>query len=280
MRDNSGEEAAMCGIFNKIQGNMPEFTNSEKKVARFILKEKQAVTNMTILDISQGASVSEASVMRFCNKLGIKKLMDLKIQIAKDAGETVHRGNDIFSIQEQELVEVIRNTSRLLDKSAIEKVVDLIEKSRKVYFFGIAASGISAQVGEDSFQRMGKQAIAVTEGHFQLLTAATMNREDLVIVLSLSGNTRDVYEACTVAEERGAFIVAITSYGKSHIAKLADIVLLSSAQEDLIDGGKMSGYISQFCVLDCLKREYAMRNAEAVAQVKELLGKAVLCKKY
>ena len=42
---------------------MPEFTNSEKKVARFILAEKQNITNMSILDIAQGASVSEASVM-------------------------------------------------------------------------------------------------------------------------------------------------------------------------------------------------------------------------
>ena len=185
----------MCGIFNRIQGSMPEFTNSEKKVATFVLKEKQAVTNMTILDISQGAGVSEASVMRFCNKLGIKKLMDLKIQIAKDVEEVVREEDDIFALQEQELVDVVRNTSRLLDRTAVQQVVERMENSERVYFFGIAASGISAQVGEDSFRRMGKQSIAVTEGHFQLLTAATMGKGDLVIVLSLSGNTKDVCEA-------------------------------------------------------------------------------------
>ena len=64
---------------------MTEFTNSERKVARFILAEKQGITNMTILDIAQGADVSEASVMRFCSKLGIRKLIDLRIQIAKDS---------------------------------------------------------------------------------------------------------------------------------------------------------------------------------------------------
>ena len=75
-------------------------------------------------------------------------------------------------------------------------------------------------------------------------------------------------------------MVAVTSYRKSQMAMLADIVLLTSAQEDLIDGGKMTGYISQFFVLDCLKREYAARNADAVAEIKELLGKAILSKKY
>ena len=60
------------GIFNRISTLMTEFTNSERKVARFILAEKQGITNMTILDIAQGADVSEASVMRFCSKLGIR----------------------------------------------------------------------------------------------------------------------------------------------------------------------------------------------------------------
>ncbi len=94
----------MHGIYNRIQTNMPEFTKSEKKVASFILQEKQAVTNMTILDISQGAGVSEASVMRFRNKLGIKKLIDLKIRIAKDSEVTVQKSDDIFVQQEKDFI--------------------------------------------------------------------------------------------------------------------------------------------------------------------------------
>ena len=81
------DDVKVKGIFNRISALMPEFTNSEKKVASFILSEKQNVTNMTILDIAQGASVSEASVMRFCNRLGIRKLIDLRIEIAKDSDE-------------------------------------------------------------------------------------------------------------------------------------------------------------------------------------------------
>ncbi len=270
----------MHGIYNRIQTNMPEFTKSEKKVASFILQEKQAVTNMTILDISQGAGVSEASVMRFCNKLGIKKLIDLKIRIAKDSEVTVQKSDDIFVQQEKDFIDIVHNTFRLLERSKVKQVVDAIEKSDKVYFYGIAASGISARVGEDSFQRMGKHAIAVTEGHVQMITAATMSADDVLIVLSLSGNTRDVCEASMIAKSKGAAIVAITSYAKSRMAQLADIVLLTSAQEDLIDGGKVTGYISQFCVLDCMKREYAARNEDSVAEIKETLAKAVFTKKY
>ena len=51
-------------------------------MASYILREKEGVTNMTLADIAEGAKVSEGSVIRFCNKLGIKKL---------DRSENMHR---------------------------------------------------------------------------------------------------------------------------------------------------------------------------------------------
>ena len=86
---------------------MTEFTNSERKVARFILAEKQGITNMTILDIAQGADVSEASVMRFCSKLGIRKLIDLRIQIAKDSDKVQPDPDNFLGQLENDYIDVI-----------------------------------------------------------------------------------------------------------------------------------------------------------------------------
>lgn len=270
----------MISIFDRIQANAPGFTKSEKKVASFILAERQNVTNMTILDISQGADVSEASVMRFCNKLGIKKLIDLKIQIAKDSEEAIPKSDDSFTRQEEDYIGIIKNTSSLVDRNSVKQAVDYIEKAQRVSFFGVAASGISAQAGEDSFQRMGKTASAVIDDHFQIMSAASMSEKDVVVALSLSGNTKDICEACILAREKGAKVIAVTSYSKSYLAKISDVVLLTSAKEDIIDGGKITGYVSQLYVLDCLKREYASRNQQAIAELKEVLAKAIIVKKY
>ncbi len=266
-------------IFDLINSILPELTKSERKVAQLVLDEREKLTNMTIMDISQVAHVSEASVMRFCNKIGFKRLIDFKIQIAKDATSSYKTTLGSTS-QEDEFVELVKNTASLVNDEKINRVVDLIENSEQLYFYGIASSGISARIGEDCFQRMGLRTSVVTEEHFQMLKAANMTERDMIIALSLSGNTRDLCDACQLAKDNHATVVAITSYPNSKLAKMADIVLLTSAEENLVDGGKITGSVSQLYVLDALKRGYEHRHLDAVARLKSLIGETIITKKY
>ena len=268
------------GIFNRIGTLMPEFTNSERKVARFILSEKQGITNMTILDIAQGADVSEASVMRFCSKLGIRKLIDLRIQIAKDSDKGHPASDNPLEQQENDYIDVIRNTSSLINAEKIDECVRMIESCSSLYFFGIAISGVAAVTGADSFMRVGINSHALTEGHYQLMRSSLMGPGDAVIALSLSGNTKDICEACQAAKDAGAGIIAVTSYAKSQLARIADIILLTSAKEDIIDGGKITGCLSQLYIIDALKRGYQSRHSGYASEMKEKLAKSIIVKKY
>lgn len=266
-------------IFSQIQSIYPGFTKSEKKVASFILSEKQGITNLTLMDIALGAGVSEASVLRFCNKLGIKKLIDLKIQIAKDAEIPEEEETNIYQKLKKDFTDIIEHTASLVDGQKVRQAVDYIEQADRVYFYGVAASGLCAQIAEDNFIRIGKDAHAKVDSHFQIMTSATMTPKDVVIVFSLSGNTKDTCESTFIARENGAKIIAITSYKTSQLAKIADVVLLTSAEENIINGGRIVAHISQLYVLDCLKREFTARNTAQVAALKENLGKAVIAKK-
>ncbi len=275
---NYTDRSGIKDIFNLINSFLPELTNSERKVAQLILNERENLTNMTILDIAQNAKVSEASVIRFCNRVGFKKLIDLKIQIAKDSSVSLDLSSNTSQLDD--FINVVKNTESLLDHEKIVQAVDIIEQANYIFFYGVAASGISARVGEDSFQRLGLNASAVTEDHFQVMKAASMKDGDLVIAFSLSGNTKDICVACQIAKDRGAKVIAITSYPNSIVAKLSNIVILTSAKEDLVDGGKITGYVSQLYALDAIKHEYASRHTSEVAKLKELIGASIITKKY
>ena len=269
----------MDNIFHVIEANYPQYTNADKKVASYILREKEGVTNMTLADIAEGAKVSEGSVIRFCNKLGIKKLIDLKICIAKISAKENERTDALGSALENEFAEIIHNTASLISPAQIEQAVDLIEQRRHIYFFGISVSGIAARMGENSFLRMGKSSQAIEEGHMQMLTASAMSADNALVVFSLTGNTKDTCEAAAAAKLRGVKIISITSYRNSQLAKISDIVLQTSAKEEIINGGRITGLISQMFVLDHLKREYTARHSEVVSQLKEDLAKTILLKK-
>ena len=102
--------AAVNNIFHTIQALWPEYTKSDKKVATFILDQQQNITNMTLADIAEEAGVSEGSVVRFLNKLGIKKLIDLKLSIAKSAEEAHPAEGALSSVVEGEFTDAVRWT--------------------------------------------------------------------------------------------------------------------------------------------------------------------------
>ena len=180
---------------------------------------------------------------------------------------------------EEEFSDVVHNTASLMDPERLCRAVDLMEHSRQVYFFGVAVSGIAASTGENSFIRMGKPVHAILEGHMQMIAAAGLTEEDVVVVFSLTGNTRDTCEAAALARQQGARIISVTSYVNSQLARISDVVLQTFAKEEIINGGRITGLVSQLYVLDCLKREYNKRNRARTVRLKEEIGKAILSKK-
>jgi len=58
-------------IIDKVYSQLPKMTATDQKVAQVILDEPVAAINWTIAMLAKKASVSEASVSRFCKSLGL-----------------------------------------------------------------------------------------------------------------------------------------------------------------------------------------------------------------
>ena len=71
--------AANSSFTSKILSNMAKFSNSEKKVAEWIVRNPERICDMSMIEIANQAGVSDATVLRFCRKSGFKGFFDLKI---------------------------------------------------------------------------------------------------------------------------------------------------------------------------------------------------------
>ena len=67
-----------------IRGRMNYLTNTERKIANYVLENYDQVLNSNITELAENAKVSDASVVRFCRSLGYKGYQDFKINAAKD----------------------------------------------------------------------------------------------------------------------------------------------------------------------------------------------------
>lgn len=259
-----------------IETFYPSFSKQEKKVADYVIKEKKQVCFMSLSEITKKINVSESTIVRFVKKLGFKGFIEFKLEVANEISNLQNYiSEDYIDNISSNIFETINKTKELIDKNDVEKVVEYINNSKRMFIFGIGASGVAALEMQNRFMRYGKIGHSVNDGHFQVMYSSVATSEDVIIVLSLSGETADLIYPLTIAKEKGAKIILITNYILSTLSKLSDVTLLTSGKETPLDGGSLIAKISQLYVIDILATGYALKNVETSQEMRNKIAKSI-----
>ncbi|RHW41999.1 MurR/RpiR family transcriptional regulator [Neobacillus notoginsengisoli] len=275
-------------IFSLIHSRYQSFTNTEKKVADYILEHTKDVIFMSITDLADACNVGESSIFRFCKTMNLKGYQEFKIMMAHSIspdGEAPQLSSKITmedTIEElsskilSSNVSALTETYNLISKEDISLAVDRMLKADKVHFFGVGSSLMTALEAKNKFMRITNKAECTLDSHLQIMSAALMSEKDVAVLISYSGSTKDTIEVAKVAREAGANIIAITRFAKSPLTNYSDITLLCGANEGPLQGGSLTAKISQLYLLDLLYFEYFKRTYNQSTTNKERTAKAVI----
>ena len=81
-----------------------------------------------------------------------------------------------------------------------------------------------------------------------------------MIVVSFRGENTEILNYIQVAKNNGCPVAAICNYSQSPVAESADMVLLTSANEDDFRIGAMTSRLSQLMVVDILSVMLALND--------------------
>lgn len=258
-------------------------TTSEKKVADYVFNNMDKVIYYSITDLAEEAGVGETTVLRFCRKVGLKGYQDFKLTIAQnfsEANTTVSEDSEdsLVNSISKNLINTISSTASMLNEEDLEESIRLLMEAKRIHFFGIGTSGITALDAKSRLLRIGIQSDVIVDAHLQAMSAVTLGIDDVVIGISLSGSTRDTIEPIKIAKNNGATVIAITYHLRSPITQYADIVLLGGAKESPLEGGSLNVKVSQLFVIDLLCSGIALMNKERTLEMKQRTAKAVVNK--
>jgi len=262
-----------------IDSFYPSLSKREKTVADYVKREKDQIIYQTLQEISKNINVGEATILRFCYKIGFDGFQDLKLNIAKEEPNFEQSPKGDYT--EQVTINITRSiteTKAVLDMENLEAAVDLLVKGKRIVVYGIGASGNAAQELESRLLRSGRMANAVIDNHFQLMTSSILNDEDVIIAFSLSGSTLELVDSLNMAKKNNVNIIAVTNHILSPVASLADVVLLTAGKESPMDGGSLTGKISQLYIIDLLITGYSLRDPRLTAEMRERTALSILDK--
>lgn len=275
-------------IFSLIRSRYNSFTNTEKKVADYVLENIKDVIYMSITDLADACDVGESSVFRFCKTMNLKGYQEFKIALAHSIsqGEETPQISGQITMQDTigELaskilttnVSALTDTFNLINEGDISTAIDYIIAADRVHFFGVGASLMTAMEAKNKFMRVTNKTECSIDTHLQIMSAALMTDKDVAVLISYSGSTKDTIEVARVVKERGAKIIAITRFAKSPLTSYADITLLCGANEGPLQGGSLSAKLSQLYLLDLLYAEYFKRTYKESTVNKDSTAKAVI----
>lgn len=279
----------------RLRSAYPHFTKAEKKVADFILEHAQEVLFMSITDLADACCVGETTVFRFCKSMKLQGYQEFKIQLSmniqsedKEKGQDVMTTNvsmdDTFSDMADKLlnsnINVLKETRVLLDSGKVDLLVQKMTDAERIFFFGVGASQIMAMMCANKFLRISNKIYCYTDSHMQTMVASTLKENDVAIVLSYSGSTKDSILIAKTAKQSGAYVAGITRFAKSPLTNQADTVLLCGANEGPLQGGSTTAVISQMYIMEVLYIEYYRKNYDDSYKNNQKTAQSIIDKMY
>jgi len=129
--------------------------------------------------------------------------------------------------------DAIAQTASRLDKSQVESVVSLLAECKgKVVVLGVGKSGIIAQKIAATMTSVGTAALYLHPSDALHGGLGIVDSEDVVIVLSNSGETDELVAILPYLQKRQVAMVAIVGNLNSTLARRADAVLDASVDQE------------------------------------------------
>lgn len=254
----------MANVIQVLRANYQNYNNTEHKLIDYILSNPTHASESTIQDMAAASDVSTATISRFVKKIGFSSFRDFSLSLAavqanKNESQEffgeINEGDDFQTISNKVFSGAQNALSATLSQLKIEDLktaVNWLINARKVAFFGIGGSSIVAFNAYHKFLRTSLDVVGHPDYDIQLMEAVKMNSSDVAFVISHSGRNSDTYLIEKRLKENKVKVIAITSFLSSPIAKHADLVLQSLAEEVNFRSESMSSLIAQLTIIDTL----------------------------
>jgi RpiR family carbohydrate utilization transcriptional regulator len=280
-------------MLDRIKASLPSLAPAEQRVGKLVLADPRAFAKLPVTELADRAHVSKPTVVRFCRSVGYDGLSDFKLKLAGSVSEGVpfiHRSVDADDKTSDIAVKVIDNTvaaflkyrndaSSFALEHAAQALASTQKTNRRIEFYGVGNSGIVAQDAQHKFFRLGVNAIAYSDGHMQVMSASMLKPGDCAVIISNSGRTRDLMDACDIAKKQGATTIVITASG-SPLASAGHIHLTADHPEGYDKYSPMVSRLLHLLIIDILATTVALRIGEALQPALRDMKKNLSSKRY
>lgn len=220
-----------------IDEKYTHLSKGQQKIANLILANPNKLVELTAKELADILKLSESTIVRFAQELGLDGYRDLKnliIDEVKSSSTSIDRMNifsetDVYSTSfDSSINSEISYLKRCenFDKELIKEVVSQFNKSRKIYILGCRTSHFLAsyfyfylKILMDNVVLLGDSETTIYE------ELVNIHKDDMLFVISYPRYTRLMLDVVKHVKDKNVFITSLTDSDANKLSKLSDITL-------------------------------------------------------
>lgn len=261
-------------IMELISDRREKLSKGHKKIAEYILEHGEEATFMTAAELGAKLGVSESTVVRFADKLGLSGYPELqdkleqwtrqKLQVGivpEFSSKTKDHWGVIATVLQSD-IQKIHDTLEELSEEAFATALDSILNAKHVYIVGLRNSAPLASFFYFYLNMIRRDVILLdttssTEMFEQMIR---IDEEDVFVGISFPRYSMRTLKAMEFARDRRAKVIAITDSTRSPMTMYSSVHLLAKSELN----GVADSLVAPFSLMNALIVAMCLKNPEQV----------------
>lgn len=258
------------GLVGKIYSRLGK---KKKTIADTLLNNPEEILRTSANELARKCRCDQATVVRFAQQLGYDGYTAMKLAVATESN-SVWRDYESGADDQSDLgaisgklmqlhTETLKGTLANVKEGSFNEIINKISSSKKVMICGSGASRLAAEDLNVKLMRQGINTICFADPQMWKVFLGYTDKNDTLILFSHSGETPEIVEFAELAREKGRFLVVISGFEGSRLARLADHLLLTECcGENSIRLGAMASRSAQSIIIDLITVCLSLRDKD------------------
>lgn len=269
----------------KTLSEREKFSAVEQNIIKYILDNPKEIVNMSIRELANKTFTSSAAIFRLCQKCRLKGYTEFKIKFISEVNRTSDFENDELEKPIRDLhrpingkddvksvvrrmaflqIEAIEETKNEINYKQLERVADMMNAAGQIVFFGFDLNYYISQSTVYHLVRTGKPAVVYETVNNQVAKALMFKKEDVAILISRTGENKNLIRISRVLKRKGAKIILLSASRDTSLDKLCDEFIYIANVIDYLSMGGVIFSVGCRYILDVLFGILFSKNYKSV----------------
>jgi DNA-binding MurR/RpiR family transcriptional regulator len=243
--EDRGGPISSGDVIEELRRNYDRLTQSQKRIAEFIVEHPQTVAFSTVDQMAARLDVNPSTVVRLTYRLGLNGFPDLQERmrevvrgqlsrtgnpIAERQGNGAHLDGTSFGASFSHDWQNLHRTIEGIDPAIFGRAVNLISRARRVYVTaGFSTFPVANYFGLILDRLRPDITLLASSDAFANVRLAEIKSEDCVVAFTFPRYAVSTHRIAIWSKEQGAKVIAVTDSPISAVGQIADVVLLAAS---------------------------------------------------